>query len=182
MRSEEAQRLLWPRVARLGFVGDERATSAVRAHPPEPAPSVLIVVDNRIYSAVDGALRPVRAATASGTRAGDRGAALVSLRPTATLLTGPILGPNRRGPNDAAGFAQVTDAWSSNGLRRPGFPSPAASLLPGLLAATRPGLPPAGDRAGPGLSPNDQLNTSRPSSLGAQAHISRADYSARLRR
>jgi hypothetical protein len=31
------------------------------------------------------------------------------------------------------------------GLRRRTFPSDAASLLPGLLAATRTGLPPAGD-------------------------------------
>src|SRR6478736_6777442 len=53
--------------------------------------------------------------------------------------------------NDAAGFTRVTDrsVASPNGALdaglRPGpFPDRAASLLPGLLAATRTGLTPAG--------------------------------------
>ena len=54
--------------------------------------------------------------------------------------------------NDAAGFASATDrsVASPNGAfdagLRPGpFPDQAASLLPGLLTATRTGLSPAGD-------------------------------------
>src|SRR5205085_8263134 len=54
--------------------------------------------------------------------------------------------------NDAAGFASATDrsvappngAFDA-GLRPGPCPDRAASLLPGLLAATRTGLPPAGD-------------------------------------
>src|SRR4051812_47903598 len=54
--------------------------------------------------------------------------------------------------NDAAGFASATDrsvappngAFDA-GLRPDPFPDRAASLLPGLLAATRTGLAPAGD-------------------------------------
>src|SRR5918994_6707152 len=54
--------------------------------------------------------------------------------------------------NDAAGFACATDrsvappnrAFDA-GLRPGPFPDQAASLLPGLLAATRTGLAPAGD-------------------------------------
>src|SRR5215207_5767542 len=53
---------------------------------------------------------------------------------------------------DAAGFAHATDrsvappngAFDA-GLRPGPFPDRAASLLPGLLAATRTGLTPAGD-------------------------------------
>src|SRR5215204_5972555 len=53
---------------------------------------------------------------------------------------------------DAAGFAHATDrsvappkgAFDA-GLRPDPFPDRAASLLPGLLAATRTGLPPAGN-------------------------------------
>src|SRR6185369_13541934 len=54
--------------------------------------------------------------------------------------------------NDAAGFTRVTDRSVASpngafdaGLRPDPFPDRAASLLPGLLAATRTGLPPAGD-------------------------------------
>src|SRR5881628_1603192 len=54
--------------------------------------------------------------------------------------------------NDAAGFACATDrsvapptgAFDA-GLRPGPFPDQTASLLPGLLAATRTGLTPAGD-------------------------------------
>src|SRR6476661_8018629 len=54
--------------------------------------------------------------------------------------------------NDAAGFTRVTDRSVASpngafdaGLRPDPFPDRAASLLPGLLAATRTGLSPAGD-------------------------------------
>ena len=58
----------------------------------------------------------------------------------------------RRMSNDAAGFASCYGPHRRSPIRafdaglRPGpFPGRAASLLPGLLAATRTGLPPAGD-------------------------------------
>ena len=54
--------------------------------------------------------------------------------------------------NDAAGFASATDRMIASpkgafdaGLRPDPFPDQAASLLPGLLAATRTGLTPVGD-------------------------------------
>src|ERR1700750_3210773 len=54
--------------------------------------------------------------------------------------------------NDAAGFPRVTDRSVASpngaldaGLRPDPFPDRAASLLPGLLAATRTGLTPAGN-------------------------------------
>jgi len=55
--------------------------------------------------------------------------------------------------NDAAGFASCYGPHPRSpfyrafdtGLRRRTFPSDAASLLPGLLAATRTGLTPASD-------------------------------------
>ena len=54
--------------------------------------------------------------------------------------------------NDAAGFTRVTDRSVASpngafdaGLRPDPFPDPAASLLPGLLTATRTGLTPASD-------------------------------------
>ena len=65
--------------------------------------------------------------------------------------------------NDAAGFASATDRMIASprgafdaGLRPGPFPDQAASLLPGLLAATRTGLTPASD---------DELQT-RTSPLG----------------
>src|SRR6476661_1913193 len=65
--------------------------------------------------------------------------------------------------NDAAGFASATDRMIASprgafdaGLRPDPFPDQAASLLPGLLAATRTGLTPASD---------DELQT-RTSPLG----------------
>ena len=58
----------------------------------------------------------------------------------------------RRRPNDAADFASRYGPLSCSpqgafdaGLRPGPFPDRAASLLPGLLAATRTGLAPAGD-------------------------------------
>src|ERR1022692_2770099 len=61
--------------------------------------------------------------------------------------------PEDETPHDAAGFASCYGPHlrspchraSDAGLRPGPFPDRAASLLPGLLAATRTGLPPAGD-------------------------------------
>lgn len=65
--------------------------------------------------------------------------------PSAPTLTG-------RTSNDAAGFASCCGPTScypkrafDTGLRPDQFPSRAASLLPGLLTATRTGLAPASD-------------------------------------
>ena len=63
-----------------------------------------------------------------------------------------LLGRPKAGANDAAGFASCCRPFSCSprrafdaGLRPGPFPDRAASLLPGLLAATRTGLTPAGD-------------------------------------
>src|ERR1022692_887303 len=64
-----------------------------------------------------------------------------------------LLPPEDETPHDAAGFASCYGPHlrspchraSDAGLRPGPFPDRAASLLPGLLAATRTGLPPAGD-------------------------------------
>jgi hypothetical protein len=68
----------------------------------------------------------------------------------ARLLLSPTLTGGR--PNDAAGFASRYGPLSCSpkraldaGLRPDPFPDQAASLLPGLLTATRTGLTPAGD-------------------------------------
>jgi hypothetical protein len=68
----------------------------------------------------------------------------------ARLLLFPTLTGGR--PNDAAGFASRYGPLSRSpnrafdaGLRPDPFPDRAASLLPGLLTATRTGLAPAGD-------------------------------------
>src|SRR3954464_1445546 len=79
--------------------------------------------------------------------------------------------------NDAAGFAFATDrsvappdgAFDA-GLRPDPFPDRAASLLPGLLAATRTGLPPASDDE---LTTTDQPPTRSTSCLlGARENLS----------
>src|ERR1700760_4476820 len=79
--------------------------------------------------------------------------------------------------NDAAGFTRVTDRSVASpngafdaGLRPAPFPDRAASLLPGLLAATRTGLTPAGDDE----LMLDQLINKHPPTLGAlwRAHNS----------
>src|SRR3954464_13707628 len=79
--------------------------------------------------------------------------------------------------NDAAGFAFATDrsvappdgAFDA-GLRPDPFPDRAASLLPGLLAATRTGLPPASDDE---LTTTDQPPTRSTSRLlGAREWLS----------
>lgn len=74
-----------------------------------------------------------------------------------TLMERPrhSLFPTQRAgyPNDAAGFASCYGPHLRSpyyrafdtGLRPDPFPDRAASLLPGLLAATRTGLPPASD-------------------------------------
>src|SRR3954464_1161517 len=78
--------------------------------------------------------------------------------------------------NDAAGFAFATDrsvappdgAFDA-GLRPDPFPDRAASLLPGLLAATRTGLPPASDDE---LTTTDQPRTRSTSCLlGARENL-----------
>src|SRR3954464_7209694 len=78
--------------------------------------------------------------------------------------------------NDAAGFAFATDrsvappdgAFDA-GLRPDPFPDRAASLLPGLLAATRTGLPPASDDE---LTTTDQPPTRSTSCLlGARENL-----------
>src|SRR3954447_20674033 len=91
--------------------------------------------------------------------------------------------------NDAAGFAtrygplSRSPTWAFDaGLRPDPFPDQAASLLPGLLAATRAGLTPAGDdELQTKTRPlNDHLlitgrtrcSTSQPSGAGGAAELS----------
>jgi hypothetical protein len=72
-----------------------------------------------------------------------------------TLISGvrhSLLPPGRETSNDAAGFALCYGPHRHSpirafdaGLRPRPFPDEAASLLPGQLAATRTGLPPASD-------------------------------------
>jgi hypothetical protein len=54
------------------------------------------------------------------------------------------------------------------GLRRRAFPPGAASLLPGLLAATRTGLPPAGDDELTNSKIRCYITASPPALLGAR--------------
>src|SRR4051794_17165572 len=78
--------------------------------------------------------------------------------------------------NDPAGFASATDRPVAppcrafdTGLRPGPFPDRAASLLPGLLAATRTGLPPASDDE---LTTTDQPPTRSTSCLlGARENL-----------
>jgi hypothetical protein len=86
--------------------------------------------------------------------------------------------PPRWLSNDAAGFASRYGPLSRSpyhrafdtGLRRRAFPPNAASLLPGLLAATRTGLPPASDDE---LTNDDQPPTRSTSALlGAPKRLS----------
>src|SRR3954447_10456638 len=74
--------------------------------------------------------------------------------------------------NDAAGFATRYGPLSCSPTRafdaglRPGpFPDRAASLLPGLLAATRTGLAPAGDNE---LMSDQVISTNHPPLPGAR--------------
>jgi hypothetical protein len=84
----------------------------------------------------------------------------------------PPVPARRRRPNDAAGFASRYGPLSCSpqgafdaGLRPGPFPDRAASLLPGLLAATRTGLAPAGDNE----LMSDQVNsTNHPRLPGAR--------------
>ena len=73
-----------------------------------------------------------------------------AVRDAARLLLSPT--PTGRRPNDTARFASRYGPLSCSpkgaldaGLRPDPFPDQAASLLPGLLTATRTGLTPAGD-------------------------------------
>ena len=110
-----------------------------------------------------GRASPVPAATIGTFRAPYAGEFLTAALPGTSPLPWPsprfrkarlsLARPEGRLSNDAAGFAsrygprrrspcyRAFDA----GLRPRPFPGEAASLLPGLLAATRTGLPPAGD-------------------------------------
>src|SRR5262249_19001110 len=108
------------------------------------------------------------------------------LRPDPEGLGTPSCHPHRRLSNDAAGFAPRYGPLSRSpyhrafdtGLRRQAFPPDAASLLPGLLAATRTGLPPASDDE---LTSSDQSPTRSTSTLlGAPERLS--DYPHRTRR
>ena len=108
-----------------------------------------------------GRVSQVPAATLSTFRAPyagrSLGAALQALHPFHGLRrdnrgSAPPVPARRRRPNDAAGFASRYGPLSRSpqgafdaGLRPGPFPDQAASLLPGLLAATRTGLAPAGD-------------------------------------
>ena len=72
--------------------------------------------------------------------------------------------------NDAAGFASCYGPHRRSPIRafdaglRPGpFPDRAASLLPGLLAATRTGLPPAGD--------DELTNTKKHHGITSRCHL-----------
>jgi hypothetical protein len=83
----------------------------------------------------------------------------------------PPVPARRRRPNDAAGFASRYGPLSCSpqgafdaGLRPGPFPDRAASLLPGLLAATRTGLAPAGDNE---LMSDQVISTNHPRLPGA---------------
>src|SRR5215831_3162347 len=92
------------------------------------------------------------------------------LRPDPEGLSTPSCHPHRRLSNDAAGFAPRYGPLTRSpyhrafdtGPRRQAFPPDAASLLPGLLAATRTGLPPASDDE---LTSSDQSPTRSTSTL-----------------
>jgi len=75
----------------------------------------------------------------------------------------------------------LPQAWAFDaGLRRRTFPSDAASLLPGHLAATRTGLTPAGDDE---LTTKDHLTGTVTSSLlGARKHRARRALKNPIRR
>ncbi len=61
------------------------------------------------------------------------------------------------------------------GLRRRTFPSDAASLLPGLLAATRTGLPPAGDDELFEQQEHRYVTVSPPVLLGARENLTQSN-------
>src|ERR1700691_3619240 len=110
-----------------------------------------------------GRASPVPAVTIDTFRAPYAGEFLTAAPPGSSPLPWPsprfrearhsLARPERRLSNDAAGFASCYGPHhrspsyraSDAGLRPRPFPDEAASLLPGLLAATRTGLPPAGD-------------------------------------
>ena len=84
----------------------------------------------------------------------------------------PPVPARRRRPNDAAGFASRYGPLSCSpqgafdaGLRPGPFPDQAASLLPGLLTATRTGLAPAGDNE---LMSDQVISTNHPRLPGAR--------------
>ena len=109
-----------------------------------------------------GRASPVPAAAIDAFRAPYAGESLTAAPPGSSPLPWPsprfrearhsLARPEGRLSNDAAGFASCYGPHHRSpcrafdaGLRPRPFPDEAASLLPGLLAATRTGLPPAGD-------------------------------------
>src|SRR3954451_17471254 len=100
------------------------------------------------------------------------------LHPDLEGLGSPWYHPFGRLSNDAAGFASCYGPFSRSPFAGPltlgfdpiRFPDRAASLLPGLLAATRTGLPPASDDE---LTTTDQPPTRSTSCLlGARERLS----------
>jgi hypothetical protein len=77
---------------------------------------------------------------------------------------GPLTTPQASRDATDRSVAPTNVAFDA-GLRPPPFPDEAANLLPGPLAATRTGLPPAGDDE---LTTKDQLHTTTSSLLGAR--------------
>ena len=139
-----------------------------------------------------GRASPVPAATLDTFRAPYAGEFLTAALPGSSPLPWPSprfrearhsLCPPGTGrmSNDAAGFASCYGPHRRSPIRafdaglRPGpFPGRAASLLPGLLAATRTGLPPAGDDelTNTKKTPWHYVTVSPPVLLGARKRLS----------
>jgi hypothetical protein len=150
-----------------------RPAQAVLRPPPTPSRSAVHfpgspVIGRHAPATVPqvtgpGRASPVPAATIDTFRAPYAGEFLTAALPGTSPLPRPsprfrearhsLTRPSGRLSNDAAGFASCYGPHrrspyyraSDTGLRPRPFPGEAASLLPGLLAATRTGLPPAGD-------------------------------------
>ena len=114
-----------------GCRAGEGLTSSRRHYPNVPHPirrGVLQRLHIQVFSAFHG-LRP------------DFGG---SALPAPAQADGPLTTPQASHNAADRSVAPPLRAFDT-GLRRQAFPPDAASLLPGLLAATRTGLPPAGD-------------------------------------
>ena len=129
----------------------------------------------------------VRAVTLDTFRAPYAGESLTAALPGSSPLPWPsprfrearhsLIHPEGRLSNDAAGFASCYGphrrsperAFDAGPRPRP-FPDDTASLLPGLLAATRTGLPPAGDDelTNNKIHHDDYVTVSPPALLGAR--------------
>jgi hypothetical protein len=162
--------------------GSSGTTAASDAHPARhPLPGITGYRTRRSngklpQAAGPGRASPVPAATFRTFHAPYAGRFLGAAHPGSSPLPWPSPGlPRARllllrpkaGTNDAAGFALRCGPLSRSpnrafdaGLRPGPFPDRAASLLPGLLAATRTGLTPAGDdellldQVNPSTTPN----------------------------